>query len=265
MIDKEKVKKEFSRHAQEYDRYALLQAEIGQKLVAGLDLEPRNILELGCGTGRVTLALAEKFPGAQIYATDISAGMLQEAQRKAVQQNQRSIIFNVEDMEFPAYPEESFDLVISNASLQWANHLALTFERIYKLLAKGGCFLFSIYGERSLWELRQAAKHAFGSKYDYEQTFLKAEAIERSLEQAGFSQAELSSDLVERQYDSVEHLMRTLKHTGAQNASATRPQRLIPKHELNELFDFYENNFKIRTKIKATYEIIYGRGLRAGD
>lgn len=262
MINKEKLKKEFSRHAQEYDQYANLQKEIVKELISKIIIKPERILDLGCGTGFVALELAEKYPLAEIYASDISKGMIEEAQKKAIQKNQKNIIYKIEDMEFPEYPEESFDLIISNASLQWANHLPATFARLYKILKPEGCLLFSIFGEKSLRELRKSAKCAFGRKYNYEQTFPTEVELEEYLKKVGFSSLEVKSILIKRYYDSVQYLLKALKHIGAQNASEERSDRLIPKHELRALIDYYQKNYKVENKIVATYEVIYVRAFR---
>ena len=79
MLDKQQVKLHFSRNAQSYDNYAVVQKKMATKLAKLLEANNKNpqaILEIGCGTGNYTQILAEKYPQAQILATDISAEML---------------------------------------------------------------------------------------------------------------------------------------------------------------------------------------------
>jgi S-adenosylmethionine-diacylgycerolhomoserine-N-methlytransferase len=42
-----------------------------------------TVLEIGCGTGRNLIALAEIYPSAQLYGIDISSEMLETAKRAA--------------------------------------------------------------------------------------------------------------------------------------------------------------------------------------
>ena len=60
-------------------RLELLQAYIVDRLVR----EGMRVLEIGCGTGALTIAMAEK--GAQVTAIDISPSMLAEAERRSHQ------------------------------------------------------------------------------------------------------------------------------------------------------------------------------------
>ncbi|MFC1517540.1 malonyl-ACP O-methyltransferase BioC [Candidatus Margulisiibacteriota bacterium] len=262
MINKDKLKKEFSRHAAEYDRFAALQFDIAEELLAKIPIIPQRILDLGCGTGAISLALARKFPKAQIHAVDIAEGMIKVAESKAVELGINNIAWRIEDLETLSFPEESFDLIISSAALQWTNHLPLVFARLFKLLDPGGCLLFSIFGKKSLCELREAAKKAYGNKYNYEQTFPDTQEITNILNRSSFKMIKVDSAIKERIYDSVEHLLKTLKNIGAQNSSIKRPLRLIPKGEWAAMLEYYKEKFGIETKIKATYEILYGVGFR---
>lgn len=257
MINKEKLKKEFSKYAPEYDQHAVLQQEVAKELVGKILVQPRRILDLGCGTGEIAIRLSRKYPKVQVQALDISTGMIQEAQKKMVEQGIDNISFSQEDMEFPALPEESFDLIISSLALQWANHLAETFKRLYKMLIPEGFFLFSTLGSRSLHELRESAKQAFGAKFDYGHNFPKAKDIEKYLIKAGFKVIQAGSVAKGRLYDSPKHLLHSLKYIGAQNASMNRSDRLVPKKEMQALSNYYEQKYKVENKIKATYDIIY--------
>ena len=53
------------------------------KMIAQMDVQPgENVLEVGCGTGRNLVILAEKFPHTQFYGLDASTEMLKTAQAK---------------------------------------------------------------------------------------------------------------------------------------------------------------------------------------
>lgn len=52
------------------------------RLIAGLNAVPTDaILEIGCGTGRNLVALAERYPSSRLYGLDVSAEMLVSASK----------------------------------------------------------------------------------------------------------------------------------------------------------------------------------------
>jgi len=75
----------FSAAAATYERYAMVQRQIGDRLLAELALlsPPRRILDVGCGTGVLSRALAERFPSAEVWGIDIAPAMICEARRRA--------------------------------------------------------------------------------------------------------------------------------------------------------------------------------------
>jgi ubiquinone/menaquinone biosynthesis C-methylase UbiE len=56
---------------------------IRQKLIAAIQIQPQQILDLGCGTGTTTLMLQQAFPHAAVMGLDLSSYMLVVAAEKA--------------------------------------------------------------------------------------------------------------------------------------------------------------------------------------
>ena len=79
--DKRQVAASFSRAADSYDSVAALQRAVGHELLSRLPqgFEPQRWLDLGCGTGYFSRALAERFPAGDGLAVDIAEGMLRHA------------------------------------------------------------------------------------------------------------------------------------------------------------------------------------------
>ncbi len=64
------------------------------KLISEMDIQPyENVLEIGCGTGRNLMILAQKHPNADFYGLDASAAMLETAGAKARGKNLHNIRF----------------------------------------------------------------------------------------------------------------------------------------------------------------------------
>ena len=91
-----------------------------------------RIVDLGCGTGELTLALAERFEDAEVLGIDNSAEMLQQAPTHSrVQFRQQSI------QDYVANGEQA-DVLVANASLQWLDeHQILWPQLIHKLRPQG--------------------------------------------------------------------------------------------------------------------------------
>ncbi|QLE39707.1 methyltransferase domain-containing protein [Nostoc sp. C052] len=109
----------------------------------------RRILELGCGTGELSLKILNRFPDAQVIALDYSPRMLQFAQDKitAVGYKQRWTGIQADFGDWANNPEKldidsKFDVCVSSLAihhLQDEMKLKL-FERIAASLTQDGCF-----------------------------------------------------------------------------------------------------------------------------
>jgi trans-aconitate 2-methyltransferase len=111
------------------------------ELLARVDAAaPTQVVDLGCGTGDLTLVLAERWPSAQIIGVDSSEEMIAEATRRQAPDRVR---FELADIAAwtPATP---VDVIISNAALHWLPDHATLLRRLVTLLAPGGVIAFQI-------------------------------------------------------------------------------------------------------------------------
>ena len=79
------ARRSFAKAASGYDQAAVLQHEIGRRMIERLDtmrIEPRRILDIGCGTGVGTDALLRRYPKAEVIALDFALPMLSHARRR---------------------------------------------------------------------------------------------------------------------------------------------------------------------------------------
>jgi len=95
-------------------------------------VNPKRIIDIGCGPGNSTQILAQKWPKSKIVGIDSSASMIEKA--KQDYPNQEWIIANASSYE----SEMKFDIVFSNAVIQWIpNHEELLIK-FHNLLSDEG-------------------------------------------------------------------------------------------------------------------------------
>jgi trans-aconitate 2-methyltransferase len=114
----------------------------GERLRPALDLlarvpleNPRNIIDLGCGSGNVTRLLAERWPDAQIVGVDSSPSMLEQA--RTTTRGDPRFTFVAADLAH-WHPAAPVDLVYSNAALHWLPDHAALFARVAAMVAPEG-------------------------------------------------------------------------------------------------------------------------------
>ena len=100
----------------------------------------KSVLDLGCGYGWHSKYAAEQ-GAAPVLGLDSSKKMIAEAQKRNSAAN---IIYKVCDIEKYEYPENSYDLVISNLVLHYVADLDSIFKKVYQTLKTDGIFLFNI-------------------------------------------------------------------------------------------------------------------------
>ena len=138
------------RFPQNYDRYLgpVLFEPFAKDMAARLkDEQPKNVLEIACGTGIVTRRLRDSLaPAVRLVATDLNPGMLAFAQRKFSESE------NLEWQEADAgalpFDDGSFDAVVCQFGLMFVPDKEAAMRECYRVLSSGGVFLFNV-GTRS--------------------------------------------------------------------------------------------------------------------
>ncbi|WP_367042747.1 trans-aconitate 2-methyltransferase [Streptomyces sp. Je 1-332] len=108
---------------------------------------PPRVADLGCGPGNVTRLLAERWPTAHITGYDNSPQMLEQAERLAgPTAGGGRLDFAAADADDWAPPEGTYDLIFSNATLQWVPGHPDSFPAWIAALTPGGTFAFQVPG-----------------------------------------------------------------------------------------------------------------------
>ncbi|CAA9200443.1 Trans-aconitate 2-methyltransferase [Flavobacterium bizetiae] len=93
-------------------------------------------IDLGCGTGEQTAILADKFAEANFLGVDSSAEMLEQS--KSLETD--NLHFRKATTEETLKSGEKWDLIFSNAALQWSNNHETLFTELIKLVNPKGQF-----------------------------------------------------------------------------------------------------------------------------
>jgi malonyl-CoA O-methyltransferase len=255
-LDRGRLRASFDRASASYESAAGLQARVAAELLERLAVfafEPRVVLDLGAGTGRVTRELKRRYRRALVIALDLAPGMLREARRH--QQWWRRFERVCADALRLPLADASVDIVFSSLMLQWCQPLDTALAECRRVLKPDGFFAFSTFGADTLHELRDAWACADG--YNHVNHFVDVHEVGDALVRAGLMEPVLDVDRVEVGYPDALSLMRDLKAIGAHNVTAGRPRALVGRARLKRMQDAYEA-FRRDDRLPATYEVIYG-------
>ena len=98
--------------------------------------EPGSILDIGCGTGRLLRAAAQRWPQARLLGVDPAAGMVAQARRLTP-----GAEFQVSLAETLSLPAGSIDLAFSTASFHHWQDQQEGLRRVAATLRPGGLFI----------------------------------------------------------------------------------------------------------------------------
>ncbi len=256
-LDKKAVKQSFNRGARDYDRCAVLQAEVLNRLLERLDymrIDPAMVLDLGCGTGQAIRALLKRYRRANVIAMDLAEAMLAQAQRR-YPLLARKLLVNA-DLETLPLAADSVDLVFSSLTLQWSNDLPAAFAEIKRVGRPGGLTLFTTLGVNTLQELRRS--WALIDESPRVHQFMDMHDVGDAMMRAGLSQPVVDMEEITLTYTDFGDLMRDIKGIGATNADKGRARGLLTPGKLKQLREAYESVAFEAGHFRATYEVIYG-------
>lgn len=255
-LDRRGMRAAFERASASYESAARLQTQVAGELEQRVDafgFAPGVVLDLGCGTGRVTRALRRRYRGALVIGLDIAPGMLREARRH--QRLWRRFARVCGDALRLPLRDASVDLVFSSLMLQWCEPLDAALAEVRRVLRPDGFFAFSTFGPDTLHELRSAWAEA--DDFNHVNAFHDLHEVGDALVRAGLTEPVLDVDAIELAYPDTLTLMRELKALGAHNVTAGRPRSLGGRARLQRMSDAYEARRR-DARLPATFEVIYG-------
>jgi trans-aconitate 2-methyltransferase len=178
---------------QSYDRISAPMEALGREVLARLELAGDElVLDVGCGSGRITEALIERLPRGRVIALDASQSMVDAARRRLPDADVR--VMDALELDVG----ETADAIISTATFHWiADHERL-FERLHAALRPGGRLVAQCGGEGNIDVLRGHANEVLArAPYaehfrDWRPPWNYANPLQtrERLQRAGFTRAE---------------------------------------------------------------------------
>lgn len=184
--------------AKDYEKHAKVQDFMGLKLCEILkDLKISHfekVFEFGCGRGELSKKLQNFITFDEYLKNDILD----------FKENSNILIFDMNEISKQDLSKEKFDLIVSNATLQWLD-LKQIIPSLRDMLNQNGILLLSTFAKQNLKEIKQST--GFGLNYfslnELEQIF-----------KIYFNEVKITQELVELSFDNALNVFRHLKLSG---------------------------------------------------
>lgn len=174
-------------------------------LLAMVNAKPEMcILDLGCGTGRLTRLLHEILKAKTTLGIDSSESMLHEAKK----QETTGLTFRHKEIEV-FDTDDKFDLVFSNAALHWVPYHWELLPKFKGFLAEGGQMAIQIPANFNSPAYKMAQETAAFSE-DYPEV-LSIEEYSKILFKLGFKEQNVRMQIYPMQFANVEGFIEWLK------------------------------------------------------
>ena len=114
------------------------------RLLSLCGIEGGILLDLGCGTGSMSVKMAEK--GFEVIGVDSSVGMLNAAQQKMFESGTRLLLLNQPMQDIDLYGTVDCAICVLDGlnHLESADDVKRTFEKVFLFMNKGGAFAFDV-------------------------------------------------------------------------------------------------------------------------
>ena len=133
------IQKAYNEWSHTYDTDQNLTRDLDEQILREelTNLRFKSVLEIGCGTGKNTVFLAQR--GERVHALDFSEGMIQKARQKV---NADHVKFSTADLtqRWPC-EDRAYDLVVCNLVLEHIEDLSFIFSEAFRVLEPQGKFL----------------------------------------------------------------------------------------------------------------------------
>jgi malonyl-CoA O-methyltransferase len=249
------IARRFNRIANIYNTVAVLQQEVGSRLVERLEdvtPAPQLIIDAGTGTGNLVELLAKKFPSSHILAVDAAQNMLKQTKKYS-----KSFFPLCADVLQLPLSDHCVDIIISNFMLEWCDEVVKVFQEFKRVLKPNGLLLFSTLGPDTFKELRESWAQV--DVHTHVHSFLDMHDVGDILIEKKFTDPVVDVERFTFTYKTSDQLLRELRAMGIFNFHPDRSKNLISKSYFKRFLNEYEKLRGSDGKLPLTWEVIYGR------
>lgn len=263
---KQAIAQRFSKAAKTYEAAAFVQAEIGERLLERclwIKNTPHYILNIGSATGRFTRALQALYPKAHILGIDTALGMCEMARHQSSQKwFKKTPSFLCADMESLPFKAKSFDLIVSNCTLEWSRALPTVASELKRVLKDKGTVLFTTVGPDTLKELAEIT-HTIDGHY-HVNAFLDMHHVGDLFLKSGLSDPVMDKEMLTISYPSLLGMLKDIQHSGSSYVFKRVTPPFQGRQWLEALTKAY-HPYQSPEGYLATIEIIYGYASKQSD
>lgn len=238
-------------------------------------VEPKRVLDVGCGTGDGTRALAVRFPQAHTVGVDLSARRVAAAAaamprrlpqwvadsahrlRAAIPRAagvlptpSPSVDLVVGDAHALPLPEASVDLVWSNLALHWFDDPRQAIAEWHRIARPHGLLMFSAFGVDTLRELRAARLPTM--------PFHDMHDLGDALAGAGFAEPVMDMETLHLTYEDASALLADLRALGGDARRDRRRGLSTPRARDRLAAALRADSQAGGARLSLTFEIVYG-------
>jgi trans-aconitate 2-methyltransferase len=192
-----------------YQRVSDPQFRWGMRVVERAALAgTETVVDVGCGSGRLTAELLERLPRGRVIAVDASPSMLATARQTLARFGDRVEFLAGDALELDL--EQAADVVFSTATFHWILDHDKLFRVLYRALRPGGRLVAQCGGVANLAilkgradELARATRFApFFRAWQNQLNFATPEETAARLKAAGFAEVETALESAPTPFDS---------------------------------------------------------------
>ena len=248
--DKKKIAQNFNKAVQSYDKSDEFQSCTAKHLLTLLPKNSSLILDLGCGTGKWTQFLYEHYKHASIFGIDLADKMLLSAKKK---HNSKINWLNA-DIEHLPFNHNIASLIYSNMAIQWCESFKNVIDQTFKVLIRGGYFIFSTLIKDSLKELNYA-----WNMLDTNEHVNKYNSLKFHLDVCNSSPFSIEYHKVKQEtfyYNNTQDLVREFKELGVNTVVHYENKGLMPPSRYKRFLSRYES-LRTENGIPCGYNVLY--------
>lgn len=176
-----------------------------KKIEEFINQNVRQVLDVACGPGTVSINLAKKYPNIKVTGIDSSSAMIKQCTDIVEQEGLKNAKFVTMNADTIQFPNESFDFVVCNLAFPFFSNPTQSTSGILNAMNPGGTILISVPGRNTWKEFFTIGEELLGDIPAFAKPFLskfdKAETLPDAMEEAGFVELEITHHLIPFTFD----------------------------------------------------------------